>query len=127
MAKKKAAAADALGDAMELDQLEKILGCGPGEDMLERARNMRAELDDAKTCLVELKRELNEKTSALIRAEQQAETLEDKLETRQIEQYEQVDTSPHDNNTEAMLSFTRGLLAGMINGTISIVRVEANA
>lgn len=48
MAKKKAAAAEALGDAMVLDQLEKLLGCGPGEDVLTRARLMKEELDKAK-------------------------------------------------------------------------------
>ena len=48
MAKKKAAAADALGDAMVLDQLEQLIGCGPGEDVLTRARLMKEELDKAK-------------------------------------------------------------------------------
>ena len=48
MAKKKAAAADALGDAMVLDQLEQFIGCGPGEDVLTRARLMKEELDKAK-------------------------------------------------------------------------------
>lgn len=48
MAKKKAAAAEALGDAAVLNALEKELGCGPGEDVLTRARLMKEELDKAK-------------------------------------------------------------------------------
>lgn len=48
MAKKKASQAEALGDAAVLNALEKELGCGPGEDVLTRARLMKEELDKAK-------------------------------------------------------------------------------
>lgn len=48
MAKKKASQVEALGDAAVLNALEKELGCGPGEDVLTRARLMKEELDKAK-------------------------------------------------------------------------------
>ena len=48
MTKKKASQVEALGDAAVLNALEKELGCGPGEDVLTRARLMKEELDKAK-------------------------------------------------------------------------------
>lgn len=48
MTKKKASQAEALGDAAVLNALEKELGCGPGEDVLTRARLMKEGLDKAK-------------------------------------------------------------------------------
>lgn len=48
MTKKKASQVEALGDAAVLNALEKELGCGPGEDVLTRARLMKEELDKVK-------------------------------------------------------------------------------
>lgn len=51
MTKKKASQVEALGDAAVLNALEKELGCGPGEDVLTRARLMKEELDKARADL----------------------------------------------------------------------------